>query len=338
MRAWLGPRLLAAALILLAGTASADEDLFGTGRLRIGVGDRLVLWNVKPAIRTIEAAASRGILLDYVQLWLTPGWQDSWLDPLELREVERRGAVPVVTHYWFGDRSSRERFGAERNEWYASLWRMSQRIRGERPVLVVLEPEFNVKPPSGERSVMEWDGFADHLRAAALMIRSEAPNARVGVCPGDFPGPPRLERVLGPVADDLDFLAFQEMRARTDPESGRPGYLEVGRAAVDYAAYLQRAFGRPLLLAYVAVSSHGGWVREQAEALADVARHSSELRRAGVFGAIYFQLYDDPAHEGYFGAGEKHFGLLRPDGKPKRAFSVFRSLARRGPTERGRTR
>ncbi len=335
MKPRLGRILLCAALLLLAaGVASADDDLFGTDRLRIGVGDRLKLWNLKPPVSTIDAAAARGVALDYVQMWLTPGWQDSWLDADGLRELWRRGATPVVTHYWFGDHISRERFAAQRNDWYASLWRLSQRVRGDGPVLVVLEPEFNVKPPAGERSVVAWPGFADHLRAAAMMIRSEAPNARVGVCPGDFPGPPRLERVLGPVADDLDFIAFQEMRAATDPDKGRPGYLDVGRAAAEYAGYLHRAFGRPVLVAYVAVSSHRGWGREQAEALADLARHSDELRRAGVFGAIYFQLFDDPEHEGYFGSAEKHFGLLRTNGKPKRAFSVFRSLAKRVPVER----
>lgn len=326
-------RILAAALLLsgLAAPARADDDaLFAPSRLRIGVGDRLELWQTGKGRRLLDVAQARGLPLDYVQLWLTRGWSDSWVSPERLGELRDRGVVPVVVHYWFGDQISRERIEAQRKAWYTSLWRLSQRIRKAGPVLVVLEPEFNIDPPKGETAVLDWPGFAEELRAAAALIRREAPNARVGVCAGDFQGPPRLEGVLGPVADELDFLAFQEMRAATDPAAGRDGYGRVGRAAQAYAAYLQRAFGRPLLLAYVAVSSHGGWESRQAAALADLARHESALRRAGVFGAIYMQLVDDPKHEGYFGAAEKHFGLLRRDGTAKPALQVLRALALRG--------
>ena len=159
------------------------------------------------------------------------------------------------------------------------------------------------------------------------MIRDVAPNALVGVCPGDFPGTPNLEPVLGEVAEDLDFLAFQEMRAVTDPSPPRANYLDVAGAAVDYARYLKRAFNLPILLAYVAVSSHGGWEERQATALRGFAGKREALREAGVFGLIYFQLRDDPRHRGYFGIAERSFGLLRADGTAKPALEAFRSLA-----------
>ena len=47
-----------------------------------------------------------------------------------------------------------------------------------------------------------------------------------------------------------------------------------------------------------------------------------------MFGLIYFQLRDDPAHLGYFGPAERHFGLLRADGTAKPALDVFRALGR----------
>ncbi len=329
-------RLAALICALSVATAAAADPLFDTSRLRVGVGDRLALWDGSRARSLTAEAAARGLPLDYVQVWLTRGWRRSWLDPDELAAAARTGAVPVVVHYWFGGAISRERIEASRREWHASLRQMGRLLRGKHPVLVVLEPEFNVAPPPGETATLDWAGFAEELRAAAALVRREAPNARVGVCAGDFPGPPRLEGALGPVAADLDFLAFQEMRAATDPEVGREGYISVGRAARDYAGYLHRAFGKPVLLAYVAVSSRGrftagGWEREQAEALEDLARHANGLREAGVFGAVYLQLFDDPAHEGYFGAAERHFGLLRADGSPKPAFAVLRRLARGDP-------
>jgi len=199
-------------------------------------------------------------------------------------------------------------------------------VRGAGPVLVILEPEFNEDAPAGETPVREWPGFAEDLRAGAALLREQAPQVLVGTCPGDFEGPPDLERVLGPVAQDLDFLAFQEMRARSAPKSdlAEPGYLEMGRSAVSFARYLDRAFGRPILLGYVAVSSYGGWDREQARMLAALHRRRAALREAGVFGLVYFQLRDDPGHRGYFGRGERHFGLLDARGRPKPALEAFR--------------
>jgi hypothetical protein len=275
-----------------------------------------------------DEALARGVPLDLFALWLTDEWTEDWVTRGRLRSLAAQGVTPVILHYWFGDRISQERVEARRDAWYASLWRVADAVRMDAPVLIVLEPEWNVAPPRGETAMTSWPGFAEDLRAAAAMIRKQAPNALVGTCPGDFAGTPNLEPVLGPVASDLDFLAFQEMRASTDVAARSAGYLEVGRAATDYARYLKRAFGRPLLVAYVAVSSHGKWEKRQADALRDVHRHRGALREAGVFGLLYFQLRDDPEHRGYFGAAERHFGLLRADGAPKPALEVFRALGR----------
>jgi hypothetical protein len=161
-----------------------------------------------------------GLRPEFVQFWLTREWKEDWAPRQKLAELAARGVTPVAVHYYFGDDLSRERFEAARDPWYTSLWRMSQQIRIDAPVLVVLEPEWNQPAPPGETSLLDWDGFADDLRAAAELIRREAPNALVGTCVGDFAGPPRLERVLGPASEHLDFLAFQEMRAVTDPAAG----------------------------------------------------------------------------------------------------------------------
>jgi len=124
------------------------------------------------------------------------------------------------------------------------------------------------------------------------------------------------------------------MRADTDPAAAREGYLSVGKTAVEYASYLHSTFELPILLAYLAVSSHGGWEAEQAAAISELGAHRAALRNAGVFGVMYFQLYDDPAHVGYFGDAEPHFGLLRADGTAKPALQAFRAL--KDPLHTGR--
>ena len=294
--------------------------------MRIGIGDRISHERRGKTVPTLTSLQRVVLKVDLLEVWLPRGWKKDWLSPTALAEVHARGVVPVVVHYFFGDDISQQRVEAQRDAWYSSMWEMSQLIRGKQPVLVILEPEFNVAPPEGETAITAWPGFADDLRAAAEMIRREAPNALVGTCPGDFPGTPSLEPVLGPVAGDLDFIAFQEMRASTDPDAGRSGYEQVGRAAVDYARYLKRAFDRPLLLGYLAISSQGGWEQEQKKMLAEVHEQFDALRAAGVFGVIYFQLFDDPEHEGYFGEAEKNFGLFTAQGAAKPALNVFRDM------------
>lgn len=329
-------RLALLGIALLAGAGGAEaggrgpdaarEVLRVEGRLRTGIGSRLELERGGKWVPLYEEARRRGVAPDFLQLWLTRGWSDDWARHQQLVELARKGVVPVVVHYYYGDDISKERIEAQRKGWYESMWRMANLVRMPYPVLVILEPEWNNAPPKGETAVTDWPWFAKDLKAAAEMIRDVAPNALVGTCPGDFPGPPRLEAVLSEAADDLDFLAFQEMRAGTVPEAETDGYRDVAEAGVEFARYLHRAFGRPLLLGYLAFSSHGGWEDAQAKALRGLYERRRALQEAGVFGWIYFHLFDDPEHVGYFGPAERHFGLLRVDGSAKPAFEVFRDF------------
>jgi hypothetical protein len=329
-------------LLLLCGAlACADSGgrfAFPEDRLLIGVGDRMTIqhaggWSTVPAL-----AEARDLRIDLLEIWLTRDWTDTWVTREQLEGLAAGGVTPVVMHYFFGDDISVERVQTEREAWFSSLWRLSQLVSIDAPVLVVLEPEWNVHAPEGEHAVVDSPWFAQDLINAARMIREHAPKALVGVCPGDFSPDRNLDRVLGEARDALDFLAFQEMRASTDPLSPQPGYLDVGAAAVDYASYLSESFELPVLLAYVAISSYQGWESAQVRVLEDLAARRVALQRAGVFGLVYFQLRDDPAHEGYFGPAEPHFGLVRADGSPKPGLAAFRKLqgTGRAPNARGR--
>jgi hypothetical protein len=319
-------RGIATLLLLCGALACADsrpDFEFPEDRLLIGVGDRLTIedagrWTTVPAL-----AEARDLRLDLLEIWLTRDWTDSWVTQDQLEGLAAAGVTPVLMHYFFGDEISVERVQAERESWFSSLWRLSQLVAIDAPVLVVLEPEWNVHAPAGEHAVVDSPWFAQDLVNAARMIRTHAPQALVGVCPGDFSPDRNLDTVLGEARHALDFLAFQEMRASTDPLSPQTGYLDVGAAAVDYASYLSESFDLPVLLAYVAISSYQGWESAQVQV---------------VFGLVYFQLRDDPAHEGYFGAAEPYFGLVRADGSPKPGLAAFRKLQGMGraPKARGR--
>lgn len=328
--------VLIAVLLALVGGAPAPTaesrgeggESWAQGPMRVGIGDRLTVLRGGEWLPMAEQIEKVGFRPDYLEFWLTRGWRASWIPRSRLRDLEERGMTPVFVHYFFGDEISRERIQDEREEWHASLRRMARVARGAKSALVVLEPEFNIDPPQGEQATVDWSGFAEEIRVALRIIRGEAPHLKIGICAGDFYPDLNLD-VLDAVAEDLDFLAFQEMRAVTDAVHSRSGYLRVGWDAVRYARYLRRRFGKPILLAYVAVSSHGGWEERQAEALRDLVDAQDALREQGVFGVIYFQLQDDPEHIGFFGAAERRFGLIDAEGHPKPAFYAFRELMER---------
>lgn len=324
--------LLAIGLASEGQAQRAPDWLVEPDQIKLGIGDRIRMRSGKRADgdwRSLpDDARSLGLRTELFQIWLPKGWSEEWVSRDDLVALSSRGITPVLVHYYYGDDISKEHVERERSEWYASLWRLTELARIDAPVLVILEPEFNNAPPRGETAILDWPWFGKDLAAGAKMIRERAPNTLVGTCPGDFPGPPRLEGVLTGVADDLDFIAFQEMRATTDPDRKRPGYEDVAGTAVAYAQYLQRAFGRPILIGYVAISSYGRWEKMQSRVFRGFADKRQELLDAGVFGFVYFQLRDDPAHTGYFGKAERHFGLVRADGTKKPGLRAFRDLGK----------
>lgn len=305
--------------------AGEQVPVWARGPIRVGIGDRLTVLSGGEWVPMVDRAAKAGFRPDYLEVWLTRGWRSSWIPEHRIRELSDRGITPVFMHYFFGDEISRERILDEREEWHASLRRLGRIAGRAKAPLIVLEPEFNDDPPEGETATVDWPGFAHEVRVALRLIRAEAPDAKIGICAGDFFPDLNLD-VLDGVAEELDFLAFQEMRGSTDPVRGREGYLRVGREATRYARYLRTRFQKPILLAYVAVSSHGGWEQKQAKALRDLSQASGALQEQGVFGVIYFQLQDDPEHVGYFGDAERRFGLIGADGRAKPAFYAFRRL------------
>jgi hypothetical protein len=299
----------------------------GAERLLAGVGDRLWWHESGETVFLPEEARRLGLPTDLFEIWLPRGWRASWIPQRDLRRLSRAGTIPVVVEYFFRDGISRERVVREREAWHRSLRRLANVVAIDAPVLVVLVPEFNDEPPHGETAITDWAGFSNEIASALAIFRERAPNARVGVCAGDFSPDRDLALPLGGISSQLDFLAFQEMRAVTEPSSNRPGYLSLGKAALEYARYLQDEFRLPVLLAYVAVSSHGRWNIRQRDALLDLARQREALRRAGVFGAIYFQSRDDPRASGYFREAERGFGLNRADGGEKPALRAWRRMS-----------
>jgi hypothetical protein len=309
-------------------------------RLGVGIGDRLSWRKGGQEVYWHEKAKQDGVVVDYIEIWLTRDWEESWISRQDLERVINEGLRPVIMHYYFADDISREYVESHIDEWYADLARLASQIDIDREIWVVLEPEFNDVPSSGT-PITQWEGWNDAVIGAAEIIRAGAPEAKVSICPGDFQQLD-LELCLRRAAAELDFLSFQELRASTYYEPSSPGRLNVIDSAVRFSKYMRDTFRRPVFLAYLGISTYKdgdplGWEDEQAMVVKALFNRSHELLANGVFGLVYFEYYDDPLHSGFFGEAEKYFGLMDKDGEPKAAWHIWREKSRRvSRTDEGR--
>jgi len=300
----------------------------------MGVGDRFL--HVFPesedgerrkSVPTHVWARDNGAPVNTQAIWLTRDWNDSWgIDRGDLVRMAQDGVVPVLMLYYFGDDISPQNVIEHRDAWYLYLMKVAALAAIDHPVLVVIEPEFNDETNDSRTLVVNWPGFNEVVIDGIYLLRSLAPNLLVGICPGDF-GTQDLELSMGEIAQYSDFIAFQEMRASTRDNVITHEFEDVTENALAYSYRLQQLFDKPLLLAYVAVSTfdrEGDWPQFQADVITNLFDENfAELAEHGVFGALYFMAFDDPQHAGYFGEAEKHFGLADENGETKPGWDAF---------------
>lgn len=298
-------------------------------RLEVGLGDRYDQVVAGKRVVVYKQAERDGLRFKYAALWLTPGWT-KWVTKDLLKKIAADGHTPLLLYYTFGDHSSREYLEAA-DRARLRLWQedieknLAPLADIGSEVLIALEPEFNVTPATGTPLLRwpEWDALAGK---AVDVIHARAPLAKVGLCPGDWGNYDLAPALAGSIAKS-DFIAFPEMRAASDPsrDAKSPEYRDAAGAAVAFSAYLKKTFGKPILFAYLTVSSHGGWDDVQARIIDGVFAREKELLANGVFGLAYFAYFDDRAHDTeFFGEAERHFGLKDSDGKPKKAWRVWK--------------
>ena len=316
--------MLISALALSLGLAASAAP-----RLEVGLGDRYDQVVAGKRVVVYKAAEKDGLRFKYVALWLTPGWKD-WVTKDLLKKIAADGHVPLLLYYTFGDRASKEYLSAAEGA-RLKVWRkdieenLAPAVDIASEVLIALEPEFNVIPSSGT-PLTRWPEWDAEAAAAVDAIHKRAPLAKVGLCPGDW-GNRDLAPALAEAVKKSDFIAFPEMRAATDPtrDTRSPAYRDAGAAAVDFSSYLKKAFGKPILFAYLTVSSYGGWDQTQAEIIDGVFAKEKQLLDNGVFAVSYFAYFDDPTHGvEFFGPAERSFGLKDANGRPKKAWRVWK--------------
>ncbi|MFA6583572.1 MAG: hypothetical protein WCS77_04670 [Elusimicrobiaceae bacterium] len=302
-------------------------------RLEFGIGDRFDQTVNGKELISYRQAEKDGLDFKYYALWLTPGWP-KWITKKMIQQVIADGYTPVLAYYTFGDRGGRENLEADNRAaikaWYKDIEvNLIPLLNVNAEVLVVLEPEFNIIPAGGT-SVTEWDEWNDIAGKAIDMIHKGAPRAKVGLCPGDWHNY-NLEKCMARAAKKCDFIAFPEMRSASDAtaDTKSASYRDVADTALAFTEYLKKTFHKPILFAYLALSSYAngdplGWQDVQAEIISEIFRREREFLDNGVFALLFFSYYDDPTHgTEFFGEAEKYFGLKDAQGNFKKAWNVW---------------
>ncbi len=263
-----------------------------------------------------------------VSLWITREWSENWYPSSEVNQhIVEKGYTPIFIVYWFGDDISVDYIQKHEKEYYTYLKRLRlylDKIKGQK--IIVLNPEYN------QFGVEGWRGFNKLLLKSKEIL--DHGDISIGPCVGDFGN---YDLVFDPfnwkdfdmsIKDSIqsfDFIAFQEMRSLT---KNTPSHIiKLPERIESFSAYLYATYEKPVLLAYIALSSFGKEGETlQKDVFRRLAQRQNILAQSGMIGMNLFHLIDVPGHIGYFGSGEEHFGVYRSDLIQKTSVRYFKQI------------
>lgn len=276
------------------------------------------------------------VLKDYsknvnsVVMWITKDWQENWYDvQTTQKEILDKGYTPVYIFYWFGDAISPAYVQKHEKEYFKALEKFGtylRKLKGKK--IVILNPEYNMN------ATEKWEGMNQIFLKSFELLRKNN-NILIGPCVGDFGdydyiNEPREWRLFDPslkkAMKSADFIAFQEMRGLT--RNSVRAIQNTPKRAYNFSKYLHKKYGKPTMLAYLAVSSYGiGGETLQANVYKQFVKLLPKMRKEAdldFFGTFHY--FDYPGHVGYFKQAEEFFGVLRKEGTKKPSFIYFNQL------------
>jgi hypothetical protein len=281
--------------------------------------------------KSVQRARSLGMPVTYASTWVGPWVQKSGWNGIEddLRAAKAAGAIPVVQWWYWGDDISpgcvengcKDRYhGVQKDK--ATWTRMSNeladlivRVGGANSqALVVIENEFN------KNGIETYEAFDGYLAEQAEIFHRRG--IKVVVSFGNW-GQPHWKNFDRAVAA-ADLLGTMALQSSVRDAST---YLSSADRLISSAQYFHTTFKKPTFVTDFAFSSfpEASYEHYQDTVIREIFRRMDELQAAGVQGMIWRMLSDDPGFDtnNYHGVAERHWGLLRADGRPKPAFLPF---------------
>ncbi|MDQ6994529.1 MAG: outer membrane protein assembly factor BamD [Mariprofundaceae bacterium] len=292
----------------------------------LGIGDRVDVDMPVGSGKNYQALWLRsqqlGLHPQSITHWITHDTDWQWETPDRLKALVQAGYTPIVVDWYFGDQISPSFVSQHAAEYRRHIReQLIPLIRDLPEVWVLLEPEFN------KNGIEKWQPWGTLSRDVVDMIHQSVAGSRVGFVLGNWTDTQQssLIEVMGETVAHSDFVSFQEMISSFDGRSAMDAAWNPVDRSLRLASYLQQAFHKPIYLAYLAISSFGGWEKKQMHMIERFRDAMPELAYHGVIGASYFSLFDDPKHVGWFDEAEKTLGLVSKSGIPKPALSAWKS-------------
>jgi hypothetical protein len=263
---------------------------------------------------------------DYATVWigkwtLDHGWKNT---DAQLTRLRDQGVTPAVHLWYWGDDMGRSCLwngcnGKDQASWQRLTEEMTAHLGAiyvDRPVLVILESEFN------KHGVHEDEGLDQLLADKATFIKGAYPAAQVVLGLGNWH--PKSWGTWDRAAAASDYVGLQALAGSTHDSPER--VLKLAQKTLDGVHRLRELFDRPVVIQDVAVSSYPepDHLETQGEAVARLAEELPRLQEAGVVAVIYRSYLDIPdmALDNHYAEAERHWGLawhdtgeLKPAGK-----------------------
>lgn len=300
----------------------------------VGVGDRYEVHLDNKSINSPRYARKVGIRNNSHAIWLTKDFKEYWINRNQIAEMQREGITPLLIFYYFGDDISVENITTNWKKYYRFLVNTASHLSTDKKVLIIFEPEFNLEARNNKSSIYSWPGFNEFIIATVKVLRHYFPKAKIGICPGDF-RTHNFRKSIKRGVKYVDFIAFQELWASTRKSNMSEKFEDVSDYALLFTNYLHTTFEKPILLSYIGISSYHqskgnqNWAIIQSDIIRNFTNKLPVFIQRGLFGILYFELFDDPKHVGYFGIAERNFGLLDFKERPKPALKAFIELSKK---------
>lgn len=248
-----------------------------------------------------------GATPQYAQIWvgswvLKSGW--SSIDA-SLQKAEDVGATPVIQYYYWGDSISVNgvKYGQEgrtKAQWFAlakSTATHAKDVMGDKPFLMVLEPEFN------KNGIQYWEEFDGLLAQMARDIKAIAPNAKIVTGLGYWNTASIFDRTVA----ESSYVGFMLLRASTR-DSSTEG-IGAADQIISTAKTLKAKWNKPVVVFDFGIATYGGWEWVQEAALQKVINKRADIDAAGVEAIVWRYVHDNSYSSGYFGAAESTWGV-----------------------------
>jgi len=176
----------------------------------------------------------------YFTMWLTEGWEESWVDVDAINRAIKIGKTPVFVYWYFGDKLANGMPSDDEVDAYHQdnhkLRELLDKVEGEK--ILIIEPEFNkdVVLDNPSKFVTIISDAIDILKNSDTLVSlcmtdtgNRGVNQTYEKCGydncalGDKYEWSRAKDIYDGLIDKLDFISFQEMIGQFSRDPANPG-------------------------------------------------------------------------------------------------------------------